>query len=148
MFLSLEPAAMPFIKTLLIHSRHEHKLAWRTNTVNSLLPFSPSFSFDYEVQHPQHWGVLCHSLQSHPALPRLPVQGRTSKGSRENERGHFSLGPGVKLTGGLQALWTSDSSLICWITEWQSSRAGQIAGKEGGSEIETETENYIVKLKE
>lgn len=124
-----------------------HKLPWQTNTFRRATPFQSIHIFVSEVRHAQQSRVLRHSLQSHPALPRLPVEGRTSKGGRENERGHFSLGPGVKLTRGLRVLRTSHGSLICWTAEWQSSSAGQIGERQGGPEMETETEEDIVKLK-
>lgn len=88
-------------------------------------PFQSIHIFLYEVRHPQRHAVLCRRLQSHQALSRSLVGRGTSKGGRENERGHFSLGPGVKLTGGLWELWTSHGSLICWIAGWQSSRAAE-----------------------
>lgn len=111
--------------TLLIYLAYTHKLPCQLAA-----QFQSHLFFWWWGAASRALAVSC--LQIRPALPSLLVQGKTSKGGRENERGHFSLGPGVKLTPGLQALWTSDSSLICWITEWQSGGAGQIAGEEGG----------------
>lgn len=119
-----------------------NKECWRTAPLQSI------HIFLYEVQHPQQRRVLFHCLQSHQALPRLLVEGRTSKGGRENERGHFSLGPGVKLTGGLWVLWTSHGSLICCIAGQQSRTDWMKTGRRVRLVMETETKHYIVKLKE
>lgn len=86
-----------------------------------------------------------HSVVSLPSKPpsspsRLPVERENFKGRQRNERGHFSLGPGVKLTAGLRVLWTSHSSSICWGAEWWSGGAGTIRERQGGSMMETETQ--------
>lgn len=130
----------------------KHKFPWYPNSISVQLPFIPPMSF-FKRCHMHSRAKRCVSLQSHSACPRLLMEGGTSKGGRENERGHFSLGTGVKLTGGLQALWTSHGSLICWIagrqsrTDWRV--AGRVKNREKSSEWywETEEETCLKKRK-
>lgn len=116
-------------QVLLSHGHASPHRNINSHDKQTLLPFNASISCLYEVQHGQQ-SMSVMSQSSKLTRPCLVYwwRGRTSKGGRENERGHFSLGPGVKLTGDLRALWTSLGSLICWIAGRRSGRAGQIGG--------------------
>lgn len=87
-------------------------LTWqhlRTNAVNP-----PTRFISVRCSLHSRTGGCVTIFKAPPAVPHLQVEGRTSKGATENERGHSLLGPSAKLTRGVPVHWTSQGSLICW----------------------------------
>lgn len=122
-----------------------HRLLWQTNTVKALLPLdrSTSFFMSCSTHNRAECCVKDFKANKPASPPSFTGGGKDFKGGWEIKGDTFHQTMAWNL---LRVCRCSEPAKAPWYAELESGGAGQIGERQGGSEMETETEEDIVKL--